>query len=264
MDYQQLRVDVDRGVAVVRLNNPSRLNAMSPIMTPELVDAFDRLGGDRDVRAVVVTGEGRGFSSGADLTSLGEPYRRGERPRPSAFLAEGYNRLIPLLVDAPKPVIAAVNGVAAGAGMTLALACDLRVASEDASFSMAFVRIGLIPDSGATYLLPRAVGMAKALELSLLSERVDAATALDIGLVHRVVPADRLVDEALEMAHRLAALPTAAIALTKRTLKEASRLSIDETLELEARRQDEAAATDDHLEGVLAFLDKRDPTFTGR
>jgi 2-(1,2-epoxy-1,2-dihydrophenyl)acetyl-CoA isomerase len=263
MAYEQLIVDVEEGVGTVRLNNPARLNALSAVMTIELLEVLDRMGKDRSVRAIMITGEGRGFSSGADLSALQEPYLKGERPKLSFFLKEGYNKLIPLLTDTPKPVVAAINGVAAGAGVSLALACDFRIASEDASFSMAFVKIGLIPDAGACYLLPRAVGMARALELALLSDRTDAARALEVGLVNRVVPAERLVAEASDLCRRLASLPTTAIGLTKRMFNEASRLSLAETLDREAEVQDQAAATNDHLEGVLAFLQKRTPTFTG-
>src|SRR6266540_7478792 len=177
MTYEQLIVDRDGPVVTVRLNNAPRLNALSPTMTAELLDALTKLGSDEDVRAVVLTGEGRGFSAGADLSALQEPYMKGERPRLSFFLKEGYNKLIPLLAQTPKPVIAALNGVVAGAGVSVALACDFSIASDAASFSMAFVKIGLIPDAGSTYLLPRTVGMAKALELALLSDRLDAATA---------------------------------------------------------------------------------------
>jgi 2-(1,2-epoxy-1,2-dihydrophenyl)acetyl-CoA isomerase len=215
------------------------------------------------VRAIVLTGEGRGFCAGADLASLQDHYLRGERPPLATILRDGYNRLIALLAENPKPVVAAVNGVAAGAGVSLALACDLRIAAEDAAFSMAFVRIGLIPDAGSSYLLPRAVGMAKALELALLSDRVDAAAALAMGLVHRVAPADRLREEALALAGRLAELPTAAIGLTKRAFARSSRASLAEAMEMEAELQEQAGATDDHLEGVLAFLEKRTPTFRG-
>jgi 2-(1,2-epoxy-1,2-dihydrophenyl)acetyl-CoA isomerase len=264
MAYEQLIVERDGAVATVRLNNPARLNALSPVMTPELMQALEQLGGDPAVRAIVLTGEGRGFSAGADLTALQEPYMKGERPQLSLFLKEGYNKLIPLLAETPKPVIAAINGVVAGAGNSLALACDYRIASDAASFSMAFVRIGLIPDAGSCYLLPRTVGRAKALELAMLSEKIDAATALDIGLVNKVVPADELMAEAQALASRLAEMPTAAIGLTKRIFSEAAGLSLQETMNREAEVQDMAAATDDHLEGVLAFLEKRPAVFTGK
>jgi 2-(1,2-epoxy-1,2-dihydrophenyl)acetyl-CoA isomerase len=262
--YEQLIVDVADGIGTIRLNNPSRLNALSAVMTIELLEVLARFGRDASVRAILITGEGRGFSSGADLSALQEPYLKGERPKLSFLLQEGYNKLIPLITGSPKPVVAAVNGVVAGAGVSLALACDFRIASQDASFSMAFVRIGLIPDAGSSYLLPRAVGMARALELALLSEKVDARRALQIGLVNRVVPAEKLLLEALDLCGRLATLPTTAIALTKQMFDEASRLSLAGTMDREAEVQDEAAATNDHLEGVLAFLEKRTPTFTGK
>jgi 2-(1,2-epoxy-1,2-dihydrophenyl)acetyl-CoA isomerase len=262
--YQQLIVDRDGAVATARLNNPAKLNALSDTLTRELVDALAALKDDQEVRAVVLTGEGRGFCSGADLGGMEQDYRGGGRARPSDLLDDGYAKIVRLIVNSPKPVIAAVNGVAAGAGLSLALACDLRVASDAATFSMAFVRIGLVPDSGASYFLPRIVGAAAALELSITGERIDAERALRIGLVTRVVPAESLPDTAATLAAELAALPTRAIALTKQLMRDAASLSLDEALALESRVQDEATRTDDHREGVLAFLDKRAPEFRGR
>jgi 2-(1,2-epoxy-1,2-dihydrophenyl)acetyl-CoA isomerase len=264
MTYEQLIVDRDGPVALVRMNNPDRLNALSPVLTRELMDALGQIREDPEVRAVILTGEGRGFCAGADLTALQEPYLRGERPQLSTFLRDGYNKLIPLLTDTPKPVVAAVNGVVAGAGVSLALACDYRIAADSASFSSAFVRIGLIPDAGSCYFLPRTVGTAKALELALLSEKVEAQTAMDIGLVNKVVPADTLMKEAMDLAARLAELPTAAIGLTKRIFREVGQLGLEDTMEREAEVQDTAAATDDHIEGVLAFLEKRPARFKGQ
>jgi 2-(1,2-epoxy-1,2-dihydrophenyl)acetyl-CoA isomerase len=262
--YEQLIVDRDGAAATVRLNNPAKLNPLSETMTRELIDALAAVKDDPGVRAVVLTGEGRGFCSGADLGGMADEYRAGGRASTSDLLDEGYARIVRLLVESPKPVIAAVNGVAAGAGLSLALACDLRVASEAATFSMAFVRIGLVPDSGASYFLPRIVGSAAALELSVTGERIDAERALRIGLVSRVSPADTLAADAAALAAELAALPTRAIALTKRLLRDAAALPLDEALALESRVQDEATRTEDHREGVLAFLDKRAPEFHGR
>ncbi|TMK97423.1 MAG: enoyl-CoA hydratase [Actinobacteria bacterium] len=264
MGYEQLIVDVEGDVAIVRMNNATRLNALSPTMTREMLEALEKLRADEAIRAIVLTGEGRGFSAGADLSEFGEPYAKGERPQLSLFLKEGYNKLIPLLAEMPKPLIAAINGVVAGAGISLALACDLRIAGDGATFTTAWVKIGLVPDAGSSYLLPRTVGMPKAIELAMLSERVDALSALGIGLVHRVVPHESLMDEARGLAGQLARLPTVALGLTRRLLEEASHLSLSEALDREAEVQDQAAATEDHLEGVLAFLDKRGPVFKGR
>ena len=264
MGYEQLIVDVEGDVAIVRMNNATRLNALSPTMTREMLEALEKLRADEAIRAIVLTGEGRGFSAGADLSEFGEPYAKGERPQLSLFLKEGYNKLIPLLAEMPKPLIAAINGVVAGAGISLALACDLRIAGDGATFTTAWVKIGLVPDAGSSYLLPRTVGMPKAIELAMLSERVDALSALGIGLVHRVVPHESLMDEARGLAGQLARLPTVALGLTRRLLEEASHLSLSEALDREAEVQDQAAATEDHIEGVLAFLDKRGPVFKGR
>lgn len=264
MRYDQVNVNLDEAVATVRMSNPAKLNALSRTMTTELIDVFGRLSEEEAIRAVVLIGEGRGFSAGADLGDLEEAYRRGERPKLSGFLRDGYNQLIPLIARAPKPVIAAVNGAAAGAGLSLALACDIRVASEAATFNTAFVHIGLVPDSGACYFLPRTVGIGRALEMAITGERVAASAAREMGLVGRVVPAEALEAEALALARKLAAMPTAAIALTKRLFREAATLPLEQTLEREAEGQDLAGASDDHMEGVLAFLEKRRPTFTGR
>jgi 2-(1,2-epoxy-1,2-dihydrophenyl)acetyl-CoA isomerase len=263
MAYEQLLVEADEGIATVRMNNPQRMNALSSVLTGELIEALEALAAEGSVRAIILTGEGRAFCAGADLAAIQEPYLRGERPKLSPILRDGYNKLIPLLAETPKPVIAALNGAAAGAGISLALACDFRIASDAASFTMAFIKIGLIPDAGSTYLLPRTVGMAKALELALLSDRVDAAEAERIGLVNRVVPAASLMTEARSLAARLAQLPTAAIGLTKRAFNESARLGLAEAMDREADVQDQAGATHDHVEGVMAFIEKRPPRFEG-
>lgn len=264
MSHRELIVNLEGAVATVRMNNPAKLNALSMTLTADLIEAMTAMRDDPTVRAIVLTGDGRGFCAGADLSALREPYERGERPDLRPWLEEGYNRLIPLVAEMPKPVIAAVNGAAVGAGLSLALACDIRVVAAGASFSMGFVRIGLVPDSGAAYFLPRAVGRALALELAITGERVSAERAVEIGLANRLVPPDELEAEVARLAADLAGLPTAAIGLTKKLFRDTADATLPETLRAEAEAQIAASATGDHLEGVLAFIHKRPPSFTGR
>jgi 2-(1,2-epoxy-1,2-dihydrophenyl)acetyl-CoA isomerase len=264
MTYEQIAVSTDGGVITITLQRPDKLNALTGVMSDELVEAFTQAREDPEVRAVVVTGAGRGFCAGQDLTEFEAAYRSGRRPDIREHLVRTYHRLIPLVVEIPKPVIAAVNGVAAGAGVSLALACDIRIATDEARFTQAFVKIGLVPDSGGTWLLPRAIGHARALELSMTGDVIDAATALEIGLVHRVVPSEGFEPEVRAYAERLAALPTAALGATKQLLRDALGLGLAEALEREAEAQSRMGQTDDHLEGVMAFAEKREPHFRGR
>jgi 2-(1,2-epoxy-1,2-dihydrophenyl)acetyl-CoA isomerase len=264
MAYEQIAVERDGAVARVTLNRPDKLNALTQVMSDELCDAFEKIREDDGVRAVVLTGEGRGFCAGQDLTEFEESYRAGDRPDIEQHLEKTYHRLIPIIVKTPQPVIAAVNGVAAGAGVSLAVACDIRLASEEARFTQAFVKIGLVPDSGGTWLLPRVVGYARALELSMTGDMVDARTALDIGLVAQVHPADSFVEEASAYAERLAAMPTRALSATKRLIREGLTADLDTALAAEGNAQAEMGQTEDHLEGVMAFAEKREPRFEGR
>ena len=264
MAYQQIVVERDGAVARLALNRPDKLNALTQVMSDELCDAFEKIHEDDGVRAVVLTGAGRGFCAGQDLTEFEDSYRAGERPDIEQHLDKTYHRLIPIIVRTPQPVIAAVNGVAAGAGVSLAVACDIRLASEEARFTQAFVKIGLVPDSGGTWLLPRVVGYARALELSMTGDMVDARTALDIGLVTQVLPADSFVKEASAYAKRLAAMPTRALSATKRLIREGLTADLDTALAAEGSAQAEMGQTEDHLEGVMAFAEKREPRFEGR
>jgi 2-(1,2-epoxy-1,2-dihydrophenyl)acetyl-CoA isomerase len=264
MAYEQIAVERDGAVARITLNRPDKLNALTQVMSDELCDAFERIHRDDGVRAVHLTGAGRGFCAGQDLTEFEESYRAGERPDIEQHLEKTYHRLIPIIVGTPQPVIAAVNGVAAGAGVSLAVACDIRLASEEARFTQAFVKIGLVPDSGGTWLLPRVVGYARALELSLTGDMVDARTALDIGLVTRVLPADSFLEETSTYAARLAAMPTKALSATKRLIREGLTADLDAALAAEGNAQAEMGQTEDHLEGVMAFAEKREPRFEGR
>jgi 2-(1,2-epoxy-1,2-dihydrophenyl)acetyl-CoA isomerase len=251
--------DERSGVATITLNRPDALNAMTVPLKVELLAALRRVEQEPAIRAVIVTGAGRAFCAGQDLrerlapdaTPLGEEVR------------ERYNPIVRLMRSLPKPIVGAINGVAAGAGASLALACDLRIASEAATFSLAFGRVGLVPDSGATWLLPRLVGAGRAAELALLNEPLRAEEALRIGLVGRVVPADELLASARSIAERLAAGAPRAIALTKRALDASWEGDFDRALETEAEFQDEAGRTKDHAEGMAAFLEKRPPRFSG-
>jgi 2-(1,2-epoxy-1,2-dihydrophenyl)acetyl-CoA isomerase len=218
-----------------------------------------RIGRDRSVRAVVLTGAGRAFCAGQDLKERLAP----DAPPLSVLLREEYNPIIRAMRSLDQPIVGAINGVAAGAGASLAFACDVRVAAEDASFALAFGRIGLVPDSGATWLLPRLVGPAKAAELALVGTPLSAADAERFGLVARVVPADALAGEARAIATRLARLAPVALAQTKRALERAWSLDLDTALDEEAWRQGIAGATADHAEGLAAFVEKRPPSFRG-
>jgi 2-(1,2-epoxy-1,2-dihydrophenyl)acetyl-CoA isomerase len=262
MTYEQIVYETKDNVGWIRLNRPDKLNALTHQLSSEAMDSLQSAERDPEVHCVVITGEGRGFSAGQDLKEFSEAGL--ENLSVAEHLRANYNRLITAIAGLPKPVVAGVNGVAAGAGLSLALACDVRIASEAASFTQAFVKIGLIPDSGGNWLLPRIVGYAKALELSVTGNRIDAEEALRIGLVSRVVPADEFPDEVARYAGNLAALPTLAIASTKALMAEALHLSLADTLEREADRQQEQAGTEDFREGVQAFLAKREPRFTGR
>lgn len=260
MTYEQIVFETKENVAWIRLNRPDKLNALTHQLSGEALDALDQCAKDPEVRAVVITGEGRGFSAGQDLDDLSS----GAGLSVADHLRQNYNRLIQAIVELPKPVIAGVNGVAAGAGASLTFACDLRFASDAASFVQAFVKIGLIPDSGGNWLLPRIVGYAKALELSITGDRIKADEALRIGLVHRVAPADEFTAELEAYAQTLAKMPTKAIGATKRLMTQSLSMTLRETLEAEADLQQEQAGSEDFREGVSAFQEKREPRFTGR
>jgi 2-(1,2-epoxy-1,2-dihydrophenyl)acetyl-CoA isomerase len=252
------------GVAVITLNRPDVLNALDQELGVALLKAVTRAASDDHIRCIVLTGAGRAFCSGEDLGALGRHYGQGRVPDLGAIVAERYNPLIRQLRGAPKPVVAAVNGVAAGAGASIVLACDFRPAVDRARLILPFVNVGLIPDSGATWLLPRMVGTATAWELVSTGRAVGAEEARRLGLFTEVTSADGFEESWRSLADELAAGPTRAFALTKALLLGAGERSLDEHLEAEARSQAEAGATDDHLEGVRAFLAKRPPAFKGR
>lgn len=254
-----LRLEIADRVATITLDRPAALNALTVALKEELLRTFTALADDPAVRSVVLTGAGRAFCAGQDLR---------ERLQPDAApldieLRERYNPLILAMRRLEKPIVGAINGIAAGAGASLALACDVRVAAEGGSIVLAFGRIGLIPDSGATWLLPRFVGASKAAEMALTGASLTAVDAERLGLVAQVVSADLLLAEAQAIAGRLADLAPRAVALTKRALEASWTASLEQQLELEAELQGIAGATADHAEGIAAFLEKRPPRFTG-
>ncbi|WP_310712901.1 enoyl-CoA hydratase-related protein [Nonomuraea sp. 3-1Str] len=257
-----IRYDLTDSVATVTLDRPEAMNSLTAEVKSALLEALRRAAGDDQVRAVLLTGSGRAFCAGQDLREHADNLEAGRGL--AGTVREHYNPLVELITTMAKPVVAAVNGVAAGAGASLAFACDLRIASERAKFALAFSGIGLAPDSGASWTLQRLVGAGRAAELMLLGEPVDAARALELGLVTRVVPPDDVLKAAGELAVRLAQGPTRAYAATKRALAYAATHTLPEALELEALLQDECAATRDHRDATRAFLAKERPSFTGR
>jgi len=257
--YGALRYEVADAIATITLDRPAARNALDAPLKRALMAALRQAGRDAAVRVAILTGSGPAFCAGQDLREAAAP----GAPPLSTVLRSSYNPLILAIRRLDVPVIAAVNGVAAGAGVALALACDLRIAADSASFVLAFGRIGLVPDSGTTWFLPRLVGPARAAELALLGDPLTAAAAERIGLVNRVVPAADLEAETRSLAARLAAASPRALALTKRALNRSLETGLEAQLEEEAELQGIAGRTADHREGVAAFLEKRPPRFTG-
>ena len=259
-----LSYTVDQGVAVATLNRPDVLNAFNDELGHALVDRVREAAADQSVRCLVLTGAGRAFSSGEDLAALAGDYERGTAPDLGQTLIGRYNPLIRAIRDTPKPVVAAVNGVAAGAGASLALACDFRIASEHAKLVLAFIKVALVPDSGAVWFLSRMVGTAKTLHIAATGDPISAPEALELGIFDKVVPADDFDETWKSFAAELASGPTEALALTKRLVWHAAEHDLEEQLQEEVHAQTRAGKTEDHLEGIRAFLDKRPPTFKGR
>jgi 2-(1,2-epoxy-1,2-dihydrophenyl)acetyl-CoA isomerase len=261
MTESSILLQRDGAIARLILNRPERLNALTLGMLGDLSAALTELDGDDTVRAVIVTGTGRGFCAGQDLT---DHEAVDDTRAVRAVVERHYNPVIRQIRALPQPVIAAVNGVAAGAGCSLVLACDIAVATTSATFNNAFVRIGLIPDCGGSYFLPRLVGQARALGLSLLGEAIDAKTAADWGLIWKAVPDPEFGGEVEALARRLAQMPTAAIGLIKHAINVSGHHSLEQQLAVEAELQAQAAETEDYQEGRAAFLGKRTPRFIGR
>lgn len=258
-EFEALRWELEAGVATITLDRPEALNSLERRLKGDLLAAIRHAGRDPDVRVVILTGAGRAFCAGQDLKERLLP-----EPTPlDVEVRERFNPIVSAIRLLDKPMIAAVNGVAAGAGASLAFACDLRIASTSASFVLAFGRIGLIPDNGATWLLPRLVGLARATELMLLPDPLPAVEALRIGLVYRIVAPEDLAVEAGRLAATLAAAAPRALALTKQALRRSLETGFEAAIDYEASLQGIAGRTADHAEGLAAFVEKRAPRFSG-
>ncbi|MDC5319253.1 2-(1,2-epoxy-1,2-dihydrophenyl)acetyl-CoA isomerase PaaG [Acinetobacter baumannii] len=263
MDYQNIIAEEKNGVGYLTFNRPKALNSFNVDMHREVVEVLNLWTKNPDVRCVVISGEGRGFCAGQDLGDrVVDP--NAEAPDLGYSIETYYNPLIKTIVNMPKPVICAVNGVAAGAGANIALACDLVIAAKSANFVQAFCRLGLVPDSAGTWFLPRAVGHARAMGLALLGDKLPAETAKEWGMIWDVVEDAELKTKVTELAERLAKQPTFGLSLIKKAIHQSSNNTFDEQVVLERDLQRIAGRSEDYREGVQAFMNKREPNFKGR
>ncbi|MBA4502245.1 2-(1,2-epoxy-1,2-dihydrophenyl)acetyl-CoA isomerase PaaG [Marinobacterium marinum] len=263
MAYETIEFEITDGVAVLTLNRPDRMNSFNTQMHAEVRDVIKQVKKSEDVRCLLITGNGRGFCAGQDLSDRNvDP--NAEMPNLGESIEKNYNPLLRSLQKLEMPVICAVNGVAAGAGANIAFACDIVLAARSASFIQAFCKIGLVPDSGGTWTLPRLVGHARAMALSMLGDKISAEQAASWGMIWQCVDDEALKDEALSLAKRLATQPTKGLALIKRAIQSSWDNSFDEQLDLERDLQTLAGRTEDYREGVAAFMEKRQPNFKGK
>ena len=257
---ETILLDVTNNIAYITLNRPEKLNAFNREMALLLQDKLDQCAESPEVRSIYITGAGKGFSAGQDLAEVVDP----NGPGMEKILSEQFNPIIKKIRTIEKPVVAAVNGVAAGAGANIALCCDIVVAAASASFIQAFSKIGLIPDSGGTYFLPRLIGFQKASALMMLGDKIDSTEAERLGMVYKVFADDVFEQESKKITEILAQMPTRGLWFTKRALNRTFNNSFKKQLQLEDELQQQAAATDDFKEGVKAFLEKRKPIFSGK
>ncbi len=263
-EYQTITVESENSICTITLNRPDVYNAFNDELTTELAAALKSAERDKAVRVVIITGAGKAFCSGQDLGDLKTKYVPGHVPHLGDDLKYRYNPIIRRIATMHKPVIAAVNGVAAGAGCSLALACDMCIASSEAAFIEVFINVGLIPDSASTYHLPRLVGMARAMEMCMTGKKVTAEEAERIGLINAVSDPEALMENAQKLAGKIASMPARGIALTKRLLRQSFDNTLEQQLEAEMFAQETAGQTEDHFEGVVAFIEKRKPIFQGK
>lgn len=259
MTFDIIDFKLEEGVAVITLNRPDKLNSFNQTMAYEVQSALDHCMDNAEVRCVLITGAGRGFCAGQDLEEAIAP----DSAAIEDHVESKYNPMVRKIRAIEKPVIAAVNGVAAGAGANLAYCCDIIVAAESAKFIQSFINIGLIPDTGGTYFLPRLVGMQKATAMMMLGEKMTAEEGMDLGLIYKVFPNDELMHGAMTLAKRIAKMPTRGLGLTKKALNYSLRNNLNEQLAVEKDLQGQAGRTADNAEGINAFLEKRQPEFKG-
>ncbi len=263
MSQPSILLEIDQGVALLTLNRPEKLNSFNIEMHQQMRSALNQVRKDSNVRALVITGSGRGFCAGQDLADRNVA-ADAQAPDLGESIEKRYNPMLRSLRELPIPIVCAVNGVAAGAGANIALACDITLAGRSASFIQTFCKIGLIPDAGGTWTLPRLIGTARAKSLALLGEKVSAEQAESWGMIWRCVDNEQLMEEAMKLARHLATQPTKGLALIKRALHASSNNTFNEQLDLERDMQRLAGRTEDYREGVTAFMEKRQPNFKGQ